>query len=420
MQRRILALVIAMTSATLIALLVPAAFALHASKRTELEHELLNEAFEYGHRYDSTHIVGTMAKHQIAVYSRDGTLVEGDGPRSAGTATNRALADNPAVVREGDRMVAAVPLNGGGALRVAEASHESDLKALETLARLSAVALVTITIAVFIAFRLTRRINRPLAALATTARRLGGGDFTVRPKMSGLAEIDDVSTALMSAAERLAHVIARERRLTNETSHQLRTPLAGMRIAIEAERASPRDDSSTLMDELLAAIDRMDNAIADLIALGRTVDRDGSTVSVIELVRRAAERWEHSYRIAGRTMRTKVTAGVGPKDIQTIARSAAIDTVLDVLLDNALVHGTGTVCVRLEFVLVAPIIWVEDEGVFSGDDPMAQPYEMTHTRGQHGLGLRIAHALADAEGARVRLIKRTPTTFELILPAAGA
>jgi anti-sigma regulatory factor (Ser/Thr protein kinase) len=136
-------------------------------------------------------------------------------------------------------------------------------------------------------------------------------------------------------------------------------------------------------------------------------------------VHRAAERWEHPYRVAGRVLTTEIAAGIVPADILTSARAAAIDTVLDVLLDNALVHGTGRVGVRLEFVLVAPVIWIEDEGTFAGDDPTEQPYDAAETPGQHGYGMRIAHALADAEGARVHLAKREPTTFELILPAPG-
>jgi C4-dicarboxylate-specific signal transduction histidine kinase len=90
--------------------------------------------------------------------------------------------------------------------------------------------------------------------------------------------------------------------------------------------------------------------------------------------------------------------------------------VLDVLLDNALAHGVGVVSIRRESIAGAPVIMLSDEGSFAGEEG-TDPFRTSAAPGdQHGFGLGIAHALADAEGARVRLANRHPTTFELILP----
>jgi len=86
---------------------------------------------------------------------------------------------------------------------------------------------------------------------------------------------------------------------------------------------------------------------------------------------------------------------------------------LDVLLDNALQHGQGVVQLSLRpGVGGGAVISVEDDGPgVSGD---AASIFSASARGGHGLGLPLAAALADAEGARLRLAQRRPgSVFEL-------
>jgi len=97
------------------------------------------------------------------------------------------------------------------------------------------------------------------------------------------------------------------------------------------------------------------------------------------------------------------------------ASQAAVRQVVDVLLDNAVVHGAGTVTLSLRDAGGAVAIDVADEGPGPAD-----PEEAFRRRGDsaagHGIGLALARSLAEAEGGRLRLTRPRPPVFSLLLP----
>ena len=82
-------------------------------------------------------------------------------------------------------------------------------------------------------------------------------------------EVDAVSRALETTAVRLDQMLSRERRFSEDASHQLRTPLTSLRVTLEASRLDPNANRGLAIDTALEEVDRLERTIDDLLALAR-------------------------------------------------------------------------------------------------------------------------------------------------------
>ncbi|MGR6967568.1 sensor histidine kinase [Geodermatophilus sp. URMC 61] len=353
-------------------------------------------------------------------------VFDGDGDRLAGAARAGdtdvlagALDGDIRTGDDGDVLVAAVPVTHGdqviGAVVVSE--PRSDVLTEVTLiwAAMAALAVAAVTVAWLVGRRQARRLARPLEDLEESARRLGDGDFSVRTRRGGIAEIDAVGTALDATAIRLDDLLARERAFSADVSHQLRTPLAGLRLRLEAaaERADP--DTRREIAASLADTDRLEAIIDELLALARAGQTaSAGPVDLGGLLGELSPEWGARLALHGRDLEVQVAPGVS----DARASTAAVRQVLGVLVDNATTHGRGTVTVTVREASGAVAVDVSDEGpgVQDGEgDLFARRADQRHG---HGIGLALARRLAEAEQGRLTLSRVTPPVFTLLLPAA--
>lgn len=271
--------------------------------------------------------------------------------------------------------------------------------------------LATVTAAI-LSRRLARRLTRPLEELATASRRLGDGDFTARGPIVGLAEIDAVTRALAETADRIDRALARERAFSSDASHQLRTPLAGLRLELEAALETPDVDVAPAMRAAIRAADRLQATIEDLLDLARDTHRGGKLLDLDQLLTDSVETWRLPFGAAGR----RLTVRRHDDAPATSASTGAVRQILTVLLDNALAHGSGQITLTARDATGALALDVADEG------PGITRQEHLFTRRAagatgHGIGLALARNLAEAEGGRLLLARPVPATFTLLLPA---
>jgi signal transduction histidine kinase len=357
---------------------------------------------------------GDEAEASVGVYAPDGRLLAGQGPALGGPLELRAAQATTDVVtgREGDQRVLAVPVVSGahaiGVVRAAMPVSGLTLRIVWTWLGMAGLAVLAVGVSWLMARRYTRRLVRPLEELAAAAERLGEGDFTARAPQAGIAEIDQVGEALDATAKRIGETLERERAFSAEASHQLRNPLTGLRLQLEAALESPGGDPYAAIRAGIASTDRLERTIEDLLALGgerRAPRAELALDALLDEVRQAGEALLCPH---GRAL---LIAREDPPPAR--AAAAAVRQVLGVLLDNAATHGRGTVTVRARDAGDALAIDVADEGPGLGEtDPFAS------APSGHGIGLRLARSLAEAEGGRLRLSRPAPPTFTLLLPSA--
>jgi signal transduction histidine kinase len=421
-KRRILATILAVTALAILVFAVPLAVAAGRLYRSEELARLQAAATRAVVRVpsDTLGAGGPIAlpdeRHvTVAVYDVRADRVAGHGPDRGGPIVRRALGGRVASGSDAGRLVVAVPITDEQqAVGAATASTPASVITARTrrawlgMGLIGALALATSYV---VARRQSGRLVRPVAALARSLDDLGHGDFATRTPRSGIDELDEAAAALDATAARLGELVLRERTFSADASHQLSTPLTGLRLALEAAQLTPGSDLRQTVDEALAQVDRLETTITDLLALARDTRHD-EPVDVAALIADAESDWHGPLARTGRMLRVDA-----PQPLPYVTGSrAAVRHALGVLLDNAAVHGAGTVTVRAYASSNGVVVEVEDEGNGLADPARAFQRRSPGARG-HGIGLALARSLSEAEGGRLLLRRAAPRPlFALVLP----
>lgn len=428
MRRRVLAAIVGVTAAAVTVFALPLGFAVERLYRDDelirLERSATAATLQLDPRAAESDPIELTPDGNtlLGFYDTAGRLRAGKGPPRADATVSDALARRKVSDHTGSgALVVAVPVASSerlvGAMRAARSDAVLADRVRNARLLLAALAVGIVLAAAGAALLLARRLTRPLERLGDAARRLGHGDFTVRSPRAGVAEVDAVAGALDSTAERLDRLVARERAFSADASHQLRTPLAALRIELEGEALAEGGDGGdgAATRRALDQVDRLEETIDALLAVARDEQRPVEPLDVRELLDQLADAWRGPLAEHARPLRIVADADLPP----VRADRVVIRQVLDVLVDNALRHGGGVVTVRARAAGGGAAIEVGDEGAgFSGDPERYFARRGSAAEG-HGIGLALARSLATAEGGRLTLDRPTPPLFTLRLPPAG-
>jgi len=275
---------------------------------------------------------------------------------------------------------------------------------------------IAIGVAVLLAGELARRTARPVAELAEVAGRLGTGDPRPVGRRYGVTELDLVADGLDSASRRVTNLLTADRELAIDASHQLRTPLTALSMRIE-EMIASADDPDVVREEGTAALaqaERLADVVSQLLSPARRVGAGSAgLISVDKIVLQQITEWAPAFRRAGR----KIVL-IGESRLQAYVTPGGLAQVIATLLDNALMHGRGTVTIRRSQSASSVVIEVEDEGNGVPADLVSRIFERSVSGRPEGtgLGLALARTMATADGGRIVLARRKPPVFAVFLP----
>jgi signal transduction histidine kinase len=275
---------------------------------------------------------------------------------------------------------------------------------------------VSVCLAAVLAQVIARRAARPVEELAEAAGRLGTGDPRPVGRRYGVTELDQVADGLDSAARRVTHLLTVDRELAIDASHQLRTPLTALSMRLE-EMIASAEEPEVVREEGTAALaqaERLADVVSQLLSPARRVGAGSAAlISIDKVVLQQIAEWEPAFRRAGR----KIVL-VGDSRLQAYVTAGGLAQVIATLLDNALMHGAGTVTIRRTQADRSVAIEVEDEGDGVPADLVSRIFERSVSGRPEGtgLGLSLARTMVAADGGRIVLARRRPPVFVVFLP----
>jgi signal transduction histidine kinase len=327
-------------------------------------------------------------------------------------------------------LVVAEPIGQGGDV-IGAALTVSPSEALHTGTWRNWVLLAGLTVLVLVAGAaaaapLARWMLRPIRDLDDAAGSLAEGRFDNRVTAAGPPELRHLAASFNAMADRIATLVGRQRGFVSYASHQLRTPLATLRLWVENLRPSVRaeghDDYAMVVEE----IERM-GAMCDALLTYARAEATADEAEDMDAAAVADARvaiWGQAATRAG----VRLTR-VGPDSAPVRAAALALDQALDALLSNAVKFaGRGAeVVVTVDRVDADWVdIHVVDNGPGMPEDGLAHAAEpfWRGVRDQNvegnGLGVTIADALVKASGGRLDLMPAQPSGLHarVRLPAA--
>lgn len=271
---------------------------------------------------------------------------------------------------------------------------------------LGLIAAGVLAVAVGVALVLARWVARPLARLEKAAASIATGDLTSQVDVAGPPEVRQLAETFNGMVAKLDVLVRSQDEFVADASHQLRTPLAALRLRLEnLERDLPESERLEV-EGALSEVARLGALVDALLALARA-DRAEAAPRPLDVTAAVDERLAAWSALADER-RVRLEAESDPA-VVALVTTGRFEQMLDNLLANALdVSPEGaaiTVSVRPAASLVEIHVVDEGPGMSAGDRMRAFDRFWRAGRAQEGfgLGLAIVERLVTADGGRVEL-----------------
>ncbi|MFE0515637.1 sensor histidine kinase [Streptomyces sp. NPDC058964] len=386
--------------------------------------EVTEENIEKGHLDALPDVIGDYATRtgsRVLVTDKQGTVLADSDPGgrtgislAAQPDIARALTNRPTVTTTSDSdgndvVSATMPGSSGttirGTLRLTYPLSEVTAHIHRIWGALALAGACILAAVALVAFSLARWITRPLRTLEAATSQLADGQLTNPPDATiGPPELRRLAVSFTHTATRLQHLLSSQQAFASEASHQLKTPLAALRLRLEnfEPYLDPRAHPS--LDEAVGEVERLGRMVQGLLALAR-LENTATTPEPVDLDAVLTDRvamWEPLA--AEQYVAIDIT---GPPAGRVWAIPGALEQVIDNLLANALRVSPPSTTITLHRV-PGTELHIIDQGPGMSEADRARAFDRfwrssdTHHDGT-GLGLPIVRHLIGASGGTITL-----------------
>ena len=261
----------------------------------------------------------------------------------------------------------------------------------------------------------SRIITNPIAALMRGINRMSKGDFSARVPVKGSGEMKRLALAFNSMSEKLETLDQSRNQFVSNASHELKTPLATMKIMLESLIYQPDMDKelrTEFMNDINSEIDRLSNIVSDLLTLvkmdSNSVKLNRESLSIAALVKENA----HRLQPIAEQKKQSISLSLGdPGDMY--ADRSKLNQVIYNLMENAVKYtqAGGAVKVTLTRQGRDAHLTVTDNGPGIPKENLPHIFDRfyrvdkarSREKGGTGLGLSIVHQLVLLHGGSIRV-----------------
>lgn len=260
------------------------------------------------------------------------------------------------------------------------------------------------------AFPVVRRLTRQLERLQAGVTDWGAGNLGTRLPVEGRDEVAQLASVFNDAAARIEQLVGAHKSLLANASHELRSPLARIRLGVELLSTDP---TTARRDELARDIAELDQLIDEILLASRLEVGAAPELEPVDLAALVAEEC------------TRVGAGLEAVPAKVRGNARLLQRLVRNLIENALRYGGGGAEVVLRGVPGAIEFDVLDRGPGIDEserervfEPFYRAHGASESSGGVGLGLSLVQQIALQHGGRVHCLPRTGggSVFRVTLP----
>lgn len=278
-------------------------------------------------------------------------------------------------------------------------------------------------------------LTKPIVRLRTAARQLAAGDLTARTGAPASTRRDEVSGLMRdfdAMAERLETLLKAQSRLLNDISHELRSPLARLSVALGLVRQRANPESADMLDRIELEASRLNELIGRILTLARLEDGEQLVPQTPVPLDEILESVTEDAEFEAQERRCHVHTSVAEGDWQVRGNASLLHSAVENVVRNAIRYTQEGTSVDIEMTSQArsggrdAVLRVSDSGPGVPKDALEKMFEpfyrLDDARGRQtggvGLGLAITERAVRFHGGKVSAFNRTAggLTVEIRLP----